>query len=62
MAKQQLTLTKEGNETSFQFYFPYLTATPKSQARWYGSQSTYSTVVTVVCHTSLPPREALHAH
>ena len=30
-----------------------LTATPKSQARWYGSQSTYSSVVTITSSQSL---------
>src|SRR4029434_10920945 len=42
-----------------------LNAMPKSQARWYGSQSTYSCVVTVLRHTALPSGQrtlAFHAH
>ena len=42
-----------------------LTATPKSQALWYGSQSTYSCEVTALRHTALPfgkHTHALHTH
>src|SRR4029434_3630949 len=37
-----------------------LTATPKIQAQWHGSQSTHSSVVTALCHTHTHTHT--HAH